>query len=803
MDLHNSGRLKRLLLFSFALIFSLFAAAQDLGRIDQLSDSDLRSYWEQARAQGYTVEQIKALAVSRGLSSEQMARLEQRIGELGLSSDSLEGSEIDNALEITKGEAFGFEGGVIGDGIQEDPLFGYDFFNNQNITFTPNLNLATPKNYQLGPGDELAISLWGAAENSYNKTVDREGAIRIENVGPVYVNGLTIEVATQKIEQRLKRIYAGISAPASSPYKVNVGVALVNVRTVQVNIIGEVKVPGTYSLSALSTVLNALYASGGPTKEGTFREVKLVRNGEEVAVFDIYKYLTAGSQEGNTTVQDQDVIIVAPYSSRIRINGAVKRQGIYELKDSESLADLFKYASGFSSDAYREKVVIERIEGDRKRIKEVLYANAANESMKDGDVVSVRNIIPIYENKLSISGAVYREGNYEYTSGVTLKDLIDKASGVRKEAFLDRGLLFRSDDGIRKTVVPFSVSKVLSGETNIDLQPNDDVRIYNKYALSESPTISIDGAVNNPDSYPFAEDMTIEDLVIIAGGYRRGANPELIDVYRRVEDDNIETLTERFEVTADGSLVGSGGSFALQPGDKVSVRYLKGIFDQKRVTVTGEVNVPGNYSLTTKEQRISDLVDLSAGLTDFAFVDGATLVRKNPYYRADIQRTISEGINDSIGASYEDLNNKMEFRVGIDLGEILAEGGRGSKYDLILEDGDQLIIPSTKQTIKIEGEVLAPTMVRFDDNLTALDYINKSGGFSLNAKKGRTYVIYANGDIAATKNFLFFRTFPKIKPGAVILVPSRPDRNPLTVQEGIGITSGIVTMGLLIDRLLR
>lgn len=803
MDLNNSGRLKQLFLFCFALLFSFFAAAQDLSQIDRLSDDELRSYWEQAQAQGYTVEQIKAIAVQRGLSPEQMATLEQRLAMLGLQTPALEGQEIDNSLEITKGNTFGMEGGVIGDGVKEDPLFGYSFFNNQNITFTPNLNLATPKNYQLGPGDEMVINIWGAAENNYNKTVDREGAIRIQNVGPVYVNGLTIEEATEKIEQRLKRIYSGISASASSPYKVNVSVALVNVRTVQVNIIGEVKVPGTYSLSALSTVLNALYASGGPTKDGTFRDVKLIRAGQEIATFDIYAYLTAGSQDGNLTVQDQDVIIVAPYISRITVDGAVKRTGIYELRDSETLADLLRYASGFSSDAYRDRVVIERIQGDRKRIKEVDFANAANEPMKDGDAVNVRNIIPIYENRLSIQGAVYREGNYEFTEGVTLKDLIDKASGVRKEAFLDRGLLFRSEDGISQNVVSFSVSKILSGEESIILKPNDEVRIYDKYSLTEAPFVSVDGAVNNPNTFPYAENMTVEDLVILAGGFKRGANPELIDVYRRVDDDNFETLSESFSVSADGRLIGSGDGFKLMPGDQVSVRYLKGIFDQKRVNVSGEVNTPGNYSLTEKQQRISDLVDLSGGLSDFAFVEGATLVRKNPYYRDDIQRTISQGINDSITASMEELNNQEEFRVGIDLKKILEEGGRGSKYDLILENGDQLIVPSTKETIKTEGQVLVPTMVRYDDNLTALDYINRSGGFAPNAKRGRTYVIYANGDIAATKNFLFFRTYPKIKPGAVILVPQRPDRTPLTVQEGIGITSGIVTIGLLIDRLVR
>ncbi|NQX76895.1 SLBB domain-containing protein [Gilvibacter sp.] len=770
------------------------------GDLNNLTDSELLEYWEQLHAQGYTIDQVKAVARARGISPQQIAALEERLMLLDGQAASDVYDTTSNPLTLSTPATA--TANTWGRAVVKDSLFGFDFFANDNISFAPNQNLATPESYVLGPGDELVISVWGAAESNYLVEVDREGALRIPNIGPIYVSGMAIKDAKLKIRSALKRVYAGLTAPASSPYRVNLDIAISNVRTVQVNIIGEVKVPGSYSLSALSTVLNALYASGGPTREGTFRNIKLVRNGEDVAVFDVYQYLVRGAQDGNLTLRDGDVLLVGPYETRVTVSGPVKRPGIYELKENETFADLFVYTSGFKSNAYRDLIVLERIENDRRRVVEIPLAEMKSAQPKDGDRIRVQGIIDKFENAVSIEGAVYRPGTYEFQNGLTLKGLIDKASGVNETAFMQRGILISTTDGVKKTSRSFSVAEVINGQNDISLQPNDEVRIYNKYSLTEEQTLTIDGAVNNPDSYPYIENLTVEDLILIAGGLRAGANPMVIDVYRRINDDSFETLTESFSVSADETLSQSTGGFVLQPFDRVAVRYMQGYGDYKTVQIGGEVIRPGSYSLAQKDERISDLVDRSGGVSPYAFVEGAYMIRKNPYYNEEIQNSVRVDLQDSTATNL-DLRNRSEFKVGIDLQKILSTDGRGSKYDLILENGDELFIPSTKQTIKVEGEVLSPSMVRFDENFTLLDYINRSGGFSTNAKQGKVYVVYANGDIASTKRFLFFRSFPKLKPGAIILVPAKPDRRPLTVQEGVGITTGLVTVGLLIDRLIR
>ncbi|PKP07867.1 MAG: polysialic acid transporter, partial [Bacteroidetes bacterium HGW-Bacteroidetes-3] len=389
--------------------------------VDSLSDEQISTYWNKAKAEGYSLDQLEVIAISKGMPASQFSKLRQRISGLKY-SDPNSGSAnagTANAAEISIIEKFGLEGNVPKKA-SENPLFGYDFFSNPNISFTPNLNLATPATYQLGPGDEVLIDIWGAAQNNYRKKVDREGAIRIENIGPIYVSGLSIDKAKEKIISYLKKIYSGIGAAGNSYNKVNADVSLVGVRTVQVNIIGEVKVPGTYSLSALSTVLNALYASGGPTEKGTFRTVKVIRAGEEYGEFDIYDYLINGSEKGNVMLRDQDIIIVKPYGSKIEVAGNVKRPGLYELKQGETISDLINFFSGFTSDAYQERLLLERVNGKQKEVSEIVLKEQGNFVLRDGDKLTVGEIIDRYENRVTIEGAVYRPGDYELTEGLSL-----------------------------------------------------------------------------------------------------------------------------------------------------------------------------------------------------------------------------------------------------------------------------------------------------------------------------------------------------------------------------------------------
>ncbi|MCF6182110.1 SLBB domain-containing protein [Lutibacter sp.] len=766
--------------------------------IDNLSDAQIQSYWDKAKSQGYTLDQLEVIATSKGMSASQFSKLRQRIASLKYSDVSTSNVTMQNTDEasISNIEKFGLEGKEP-NSLKKSILFGFDFFNNPNISFTPNLNLATPTTYQLGPGDELLIDVWGAAQNNYRKQVDRQGAIRIKNIGPIYVSGLSIEKAKAKIISYLKKIYSGISASSSSYNKVYADVSLVGVRTVQVNIIGEVKVPGTYSLSGLSTVLNALYAAGGPTEKGTFRNIKLIRAGKLYSNFDIYNYLINGSEKGNSTLQDQDVIIVSPYLSKIIVVGNVKRPGIYELKPEETISNLINYFSGFTSDAYKKRLLVERVNGEQKEVSEIVLKKQPNFVFQDGDKLTVGSVIDRFRNRVTISGAVYRPGDYELTKGLTLNELLKKAAGLKEEASLDRGIIYRMLDDVKQEIIPFSVEDILNNKTTIVLQREDRVQIYSKYSLKGNYTVSIDGAVNKPQTITFAEKMHIEDLIAMSGGFKEGADPSVIDISRRVADGSFKTISKNIKKSSTNKLtLGENANFYLKPFDRVSVRYIKGYTPQKNVSILGEVKYPGTYSLANKNERISDLVKKADGFSPYAYLKGATLIRK--------LRTLSDKqqLKDLENFALKDstlvIHKSKEIKIGIDLEKIMQKGNEKSKIDLILQEGDVLYIPIEKQTVEVQGEVFLPSLSRFDKSNSFKDYISKSGGYSQNAKKGRAYVIYANGDIRSTKNFIFFKTYPKIEPGALIVIPKKAERSKMSIQEILGLTTGISTLGLLI-----
>lgn len=799
-------------ILAFLLTFSLWNGphiiAQNVSakqmanvNIDDLSDEQILDYWERAQKEGYNMEQLEVLAKARGISEVQIAKLKRRIRALDM-EDTEEETEKDlMAEEDTELGAFGLDGTEEDMEEEESDLFGYDFFNNPTISFTPNLNLATPVNYQLGPGDEILIDIWGAAESNYQLEVGREGAIHIENIGPVYVSGLTVAKAKTKITSYLKKIYSGIGASNDSYNKIHADISLAGVRTVQVNIIGEVKVPGTYSLSAMSTVLNALYAAGGPSENGTFRTIKLIREGKPYKEFDIYKYLIEGSEEGNELLRDQDVIIIKPYENKIIVAGEVKRPGVYEVKEGESVKDLVDYFSGFTANAYKNRLLLERVNGLQKEVHEIDLKNQSKFLLHDGDSINVGRVIDRYENRVSINGAVYREGNYQLTEGLTLAELIEKAEGIKEDAFLDRGIIYRTVDGVREEVVPFSVQNILDKTSNVVLKREDSIQVYGKESLREAYTVSIDGAVNNPIEIVYREKMSIEDFIAIAGGYKEGADAAVIDVARRVIDSSFTTLSKNIKRSSTVNLeVNSSETFYLEPFDKVSVRYLKGYAKKIQATIRGEVSYPGNYVITDKDERISDLLEKSGGLSPFAYVKGATLIRRvvTSSDKEQLKMLKELIVKDSMSV---DVASKNEFMIGIDLEKILDEKGKNSKYDLTLKAGDILVIPSQKQTVAVQGEILMPTLIGFEKSKSLKDYINNSGGFTENAKKRKTYVVYANGEVKSTKSFLGIRNYPKIEPGAIILVPKSEPKKKVTLSEFIGLSSALLSLALLIQSL--
>ncbi|MGK0420363.1 MAG: protein involved in polysaccharide export with SLBB domain [Polaribacter sp.] len=763
------------------IFFTSIAFSQDIGQlknvdINSMSDDQIESYWSQIKKGGYTMGQVEVLGKAQGISATKIADFKRRVNSLG-AINAAENKAIEtNSKVAAVNESFGLKDGqVVKKNTASVSLFGYDFFSNSKVSFAPSINIAVPKNYQIGPGDEIMIDLWGASEITYKATVNNSGSIKIGGIGFIFINGFTLENATKKIISKLKNKHAGITAADRSYNKINTNVTVSKIRTVQVNIIGEVKVPGTYALNSLSTVLNALYVAGGPTKLGTFREVQLVRANKVVATLDIYDYMLSGTQEGNLKLQDQDVLLVAPYKNLVSVEGAVKRAGIYELKEGQTLADLVQYFGGFTPIAYTNLLTIERLNGTQKEIREVAFKEAKNFIMQGGDKLVVQEILDRYENKITIQGEVYRPGSFEMFEKMSLKTLIEKAEGITPEAFLSRGLLVRTFDDTHKENIAFSVSEILNGSSTILLQAKDQVRILNKEELREARTITIAGAVNTPNTFDFVDKLQIEDVIAMSGGLTLGADPQVISISRRLKDGSFKTLSEVYAVSSDENLaINNGKTFYIEPFDVINVRYSKGYTTQKNVSIKGEVKYQGAYVLKNKNERISDLIQRAGGLTEYAFIKGAVLIRK------------VEGANGN---------------VAIDLEAILKN--KGALIDMYLKEGDMLSIPSELETIKVTGVVIKPSLIQFKKGKSLKSYVEKSGGFAENAKKAKIYVSYANGDIKTTKHFLFIKRYPKLAPGATIFVPAKSKKERMSTAEIMGITTSIATLGILIQTILR
>ena len=778
--------------------------------VDNLSDTQLQTAWARAQAQGYTIDQFVAMARARGMQEAQAMKLRQRLMQLGSATKSTAKAtaETDKLRKpADEGDIFGYSGNEPKEKAPQpqknNEIFGMDFFKNPKISFTPNLNMATPENYQVGPGDELLVEVWGATEGNFKQKVDAEGNIFLNGVGRIHVAGLSFSEVKAKINSFLKRIYSGISAPDGSYAKIYTGVTITQVRTVKVNIIGEVMVPGTYSLSSLSTVLNALYACGGPSESGSFREISLVRGGKKIANFDIYDFLINGSEKGNLGLQDQDVIIVPPYKNRVWVEGQVKRKGFYEMLSTETLANLVSFFGGFTSDAFTNTLVLERIKEAKREVKEIDFSEISKLKMQNGDRLKVHAITNEYQNRLSIGGAVYQPGVYEYKEGMTALDLLNRANGVKKDASLNRGLIFRTENRVDYQTLSFSVKDLIENKHNITLKDNDSLYIFYKDALQYKKFVKVEGAVNKPQELSYMENMTVEDAISLAGGLSNGADPSVIEVFRETNDGNFEKLSQAFKVSSNNELKSEGEVMVLQPNDVVSVRYIKGFTPLQTVSVMGEVLYPGVYSIQSKNEHISDLLERVGGFTPFAYKEGATLVRKKTE-EGEIQQEdfldeliSQESTTDESSKSLKKVAKKTnEYRIGIDISKILKH--KHSKYDLLLNEGDMLLIPSERQTVEIRGEVLAPSMVRFQKGQSLRQYIDQAGGFSNRAKKRSIYVLYANGSIKSTRTSLFFKNYPELAPGAIIIVPSKPEKKEMSTGETIGIISAITTMGVLI-----
>ena len=665
------------------------------------------------------------------------------------------------------------------------------------MTFEPSVNLATPVDYHLGPGDEVIIDIWGTNQATIRDNISPDGYINIEDIGLVYLNGMTVSEATDYLRKELNRIYAGIdSEKPVSQIKVTLG----DSRTIQVNVMGEVLTPGTYALSSFSSVFHALYRAGGVNDIGSLRAIQLVRGGKPIATIDVYDFIMRGKATDDIRLQEGDVVIVPPYQALVTIEGNVKRPMKYEMKDGENVKTLLKYAGGFSGDAYTRALRMIRQNGREYQVYTIDDIDYSVFPVKDGDKVTAEAILNRFENKLEIKGAVYRPGIYQFGGSLnTVRQLVEKADGLMGDAFTARAVLHRERDNLTREVISVDIKKVLDGTIpDIPLQKNDVLYIPSIHDLQDMGVITVFGEVARPGELPYADNTTLEDIIIQAGGLKESASTVRVDVSRRIKDnkstDVSSTIGKMYSFSLkDGFVIDGEPGFVLQPYDQVYVRRSPGYQEQANVDITGEVLYDGTYALTNKSERLSDLVKKAGGVTPFAYVKGAKLIRQANDEELKRMEDVFKMMRREMGQANMDslkLDLDSVYSVGIDLE--LAMKNPGSSADVVLRAGDKLVVPELSNTVKINGAVMLPNTVAYKDNKSVKYYISQAGGFANNARKSRAFIIYMNGQVAKVKG----SGRNMIEPGCEIVVPVKDKNGRMNFQTILGIASSIGSLGL-------
>jgi len=828
--------------FIAALLFLIVVASSHLiaqtnysdVKVDELSDTQIRQLMQKAESVGYNDAQLEQMAAAQGLPAEEIVKLRARVDKIRKQVDKTSAAKEVNEDENQSGtrtfDAGGQKSSASERSVDESrdsfgnlipQVFGSELFKNDNITFEPNLRMATPKSYIIGPDDQLLIDLTGDNEANYKLQVSPEGTIRLQYVGIVSVGGLSIEQATSKIRSAMAGTY-----PSLKSGRTNVAINLGNIRTIKITLLGEVVKPGSYSLSSLSTVFNALSASGGPNGNGSFRKIQVIRNNKIVTTIDVYNFLLKGIQTGNIRLQDQDVINIPVYQTRVSMSGEVKRPALFEVLSTETLEDVINFAGGFSNKAYTAKIKVLQNTNKERRVTDVNADDFVKYNPLNGDQYVVEPILDRFANRVNISGAVFRPGQYELESGLTLNQLIQKADGLKEDAFLNRGYITRLKSDNSQELIAFDVSKILNGTSpDIILKREDNVNISSIFDLREAYSVNIKGEIRVPGVFVYSEGLTVEALIQMAGGFKEGATPNRIEIARRIRNSDANSLAAKtadvYNINISPDLKLDDKSFKLKPFDIVSIRTSEGYQIQQQVKVEGEVLYPGIYTIISKDERISDIIKRAGGLTPLSFAEGASLKRPGPETvnnenveevrnerEEDIQKLANlkrvQGLNVSAGDTTklaEEAKILGSDLVGIDLVKILKKPS--SRHDLLVEDGDIIRIPKQLQTVKVTGEVLRPNNVIYSSSKTLISYIKGAGGFTSSASKKGAYVQYANGSVDAGSKFLFFNNYPRIKPGAEIFVPKRPEGNRVSLQGFIGIGTAVASMAAIIVSLLR
>ena len=693
----------------------------------------------------------------------------------------------------------------------ETQVFGRNIFYNEMLTFEPSLNIPTPASYRLGAGDAVIIDVWGASQVTYEKTVSPDGTVTLEDIGPLSLAGMTVAEANEYVKKQLARFYSGS----------NVTLTVGEVRSVQVQVMGEVMVPGTYTLSALSTAFNALYAAGGINNIGTLRDIKVYRGGRILSTIDVYDYILNGNTKGNVRLEDNDVIVVGPYDCLVNIRGKVKRPMFYEMKESESVASILDYAGGFAGDAYTNNIRLVRKSGREYSVYTVGEFDMNGFLLKDGDSLYVDSVIPRFSNVAEVRGAVFHPGQYQMDGSIkTVRQLIKAADGLREDAFLKRAVMHRQKEDLTMEALSVDIEGIMAGTTpDIPLRNNDILFIPSAVEMKGEQTLTIEGEVNFPGIYQYAESTTIEDLVLQAGGLTEAASMARVDVFRRIKNPDAvqddEKLAETFSFSLrDGLALGDGQDFHLQPYDEVFVRKSPAYSEQRNVKISGAVNFEGEYAMDNKDYRLSDLVEAAGGLSSLAYAKGARLQRTLTDEEKQQRETSMK--NSQIQLYEESLRSERAYDMAkadsilnmrLDLGDTYpvainlerAMQNPGGEDDVRLREGDELVVPQFSNTVKISGEVMYPISLNYEKGKSLKYYIKRAGGFADRAHKSHVYAIYMNGSVQQ----LGRRASKDIQPGCEIVVPTKPQRDKMSPQEMMTIGTSTASIATMIATLVN
>lgn len=812
--------MKKYLVFFLLLLCSTIAHAQ-------MSDQQVLKFIQQEQKAGTSQGQIVIKLQQRGVKVEQIQRLrrqyDQQLKQRGLQGQA-DGavSAADSRLRKNNAKEQQLTAGQQGTAselnqeadlqyaeIQQNinevdegktgpdslKVFGRDIFNNKLLSFEPNMNIATPQNYVLGPGDQVVIDIYGASQKSENLTVSPDGDITVPGYGPIHVAGLTVAGAQSKIRGTLGSRYA------SSSLKIGVG----QTRSIMVNVMGEVKAPGTYTLSAFATVFHALYMAGGISDLGTLRNIKVFRGGRQVTVVDVYEYILNGRLAGNIRLQENDVIVVGPYECLVGIQGNVKRPMFYEMRPTESVAQIIKYAGGFTGDAYKKAVRLVRKSGERYSVHTVEEFDMSSFKLTDGDAITVDGMINRFENMVEVKGAVFRPGQFELGKQITtVRSLIEAAGGLTEDAFTSRGVMYRMKEDRTLEALSVDIAGIMAGSVaDIPLNNEDVLFIPTQTERVSERIVTIQGEVFSPGTYQFADNETIEDLILRAGGLTDAASLSKVDVSRRIRDPKAlnagQEISKNYSFSLkDGFVVDGDKGFVLEPYDVVQVRRSPGYMEPRTVRIDGEVVFEGNFTLSKKNQRLSDMIQAAGGVTKEAYVKGARLERTmTADERARLQAAIEaarQTADDKDSVSLAQLETTDVYTVGIDLEKALANPG--GDYDVVVRDGDRLIVPEYNGTVKISGNVLFPNTVAYMAGKNWKHYINQAGGFGNRSKKSKSYIVYQNGTVSQVGK-------GKVEPGCEIVVPKKGKRDLANLTQWLGIGSSLASLATMVVALTK